>query len=348
MLAMDTSRSMAFADGGATKLQVGTLLAAALTYLLVHQGEAVGLVTHGSDTGTALPARTGRPHLVRTLGLLSRVTAEGGTDLAGGIRRAAARLGRRGCVALISDLYGDDDLQPALREARRMGHEVVVFHVLTPGERSLSADGDVEFVDLETAERLVASTPAVRDDYAARVAAFIDDARAFAARRRHHVRRCPHRSADRRRAARLHAAARATGRWPAMTWAAPMGVGSGPGGAAADRRAPLVARPSRVPCCFPTLRFLRAASPVSRHAAARHGLAAPAPAPRDRHGHQRCGSWPHARLVVAAGRVARPPPPRGRGGCRRGGTGLRPRRRRAARRDLVHGVRSRSCVRTAR
>ena len=35
-------------------------------------------------------------------------------------------------------------------------------------------------MDLETAERLVASTSAVRDDYAARVAAFIDDARAFA------------------------------------------------------------------------------------------------------------------------------------------------------------------------
>jgi uncharacterized protein (DUF58 family) len=180
MLAVDTSRSMDFADRGPTKLQVGTLLAAALAYLLLQQGEAVGLVMHGAETGTALPARPGRPHLVRTLGLLARVTAEGGTDLAGGIRRAAARLGRRGCVALISDLYGDQDLQPALREARRMGHEVVVFHVLTPEERSLSAQGDVEFVDLETAERLVASTPSMRDAYAARVGAFIAAARAFA------------------------------------------------------------------------------------------------------------------------------------------------------------------------
>lgn len=182
MIALDTSRSMAFADArGVTKLQVGTLLAAALTYVLVQQGEAVGLVTHGTDTGTALPARTGRPHLVRALGLLSRVRAEGGTDLGGAIRRAATRLGRRGCVALISDLYGNDDLQPALREARRMGHEVAVFHVLTPEERTLPSRGDVEFVDLETGDRLVASTPVVRDGYAERVAAFIDDARRFAA-----------------------------------------------------------------------------------------------------------------------------------------------------------------------
>ncbi|AMY10261.1 hypothetical protein LuPra_03491 [Luteitalea pratensis] len=192
MLAIDTSRSMAFVDHqGMSKLRMGALLAAALTYLLVHQGEAVGLVTHppppaasarqgGADTGDALPARTGRPHLVRMLGLLSRIRAGGGTDLAGAIRRAAARLGRRGCLALISDLYGADDMHHALREVRRMGHEVVVFHVLSPQERRLEASGDVEFVDLETDERLIANAPTIRDVYAARVAAFIAEQRAFA------------------------------------------------------------------------------------------------------------------------------------------------------------------------
>jgi uncharacterized protein (DUF58 family) len=181
MLVLDTSQSMAFADGrGITKLQVGTLIAAALSYLLVQQGEAVGLVTHGADTGTALPARTGRPHLVRTLGVLSRVRAGGPTDLGTAVRRAAARLGRRGCVALISDLYGDDDVEPALREARRMGHEVAVFHVLTPDERELPSRGDVEFVDLETGEHLVANTSAIRDEYAERVGRFIERSRAFA------------------------------------------------------------------------------------------------------------------------------------------------------------------------
>lgn len=182
MLVLDTSHSMAFADGrGVSKLQVGTLLAAALAYLLVQQGEAVGLVTHGADTGHALPARTGRPHLVRALGALSRVIASGRTDLGGAVKRAATRLGRRGCVALISDLYDDDDLQPALREARRMGHEVAVFHVLTPEERALPARGDVEFVDLETGEHLVANTPAIVAEYAEQVTHFVDQVRAFAA-----------------------------------------------------------------------------------------------------------------------------------------------------------------------
>jgi uncharacterized protein (DUF58 family) len=181
MIAIDTSRSMAFdAGAAASKLQVAALLAAALTYLLVQQGEAVGLVSHGEDVGLSLPARTGRTHLVRVLGTLGRLRAEGGTDLVGALRRAATRLGRRGCVALISDLYGAEGWQTALREARRMGHEVVVFQVLAPGEQRLAASGDVEYVDLETRERLVASTPAVRDAYEQRMRAFVDAQRAFA------------------------------------------------------------------------------------------------------------------------------------------------------------------------
>ncbi|HTV03189.1 MAG TPA: hypothetical protein VMF13_21755, partial [Luteitalea sp.] len=149
-------------------------------YLLVQQGEAVGIISHGDDVGASLPARTGRPHLVRVLGTLGSLQPAGGTDLVGALRRAAARLGRRGCLALISDLYGAEGWQAALREARRMGHDVVVFHVLAPGERDLAATGDVEFVDLETDDRLVASTPTLRDEYGARMTAFVEEQRAFA------------------------------------------------------------------------------------------------------------------------------------------------------------------------
>ncbi len=174
MVALDTSRSMAYADGrGVTKLQVARLLAAALAYLLVQQGEAVGLVAHDDVATTALAARTGRSHLVRVLGSLGRLEARGGTDLDGDLRRAAARLGRRGCVVLISDVYGADGWTAALRELRRMGHEVVVFHVSTPEERTLPGTGDAEFVDLETGERIVTNAVAERGAYASRFAAFV-------------------------------------------------------------------------------------------------------------------------------------------------------------------------------
>lgn len=181
MLALDTSRSMAFADRhGVTKLRAATLLAAALGYVLLQQGEAVGLVTHDDEVGTVLPARTGRPHLMRVLGTLQHVEARGATDLSGTVRRAALRLGRRGFVILLSDLY-DDAWQRAMREVRRMGHEVALLHVLTPDERSLDAGSDVEFIDLETDERLVANETRVKPAYDAGVQAFIEAQRTYAA-----------------------------------------------------------------------------------------------------------------------------------------------------------------------
>ncbi len=180
MLALDTSRSMAFPDArGVTKLHAGRLLAAALAYLLVQQGEAVGLVTQEAE-GASLPARSGRRHLVRLLGTLARLDAAGGTDLAGGLRRAVARLGRRGCIVLISDLYGSDDWDVALREVRRVGHEVVIFHVFTPEERLLPAGDDTEFVDLESGERLVTDVSRVRERYAEQFSAFLAGQRAAA------------------------------------------------------------------------------------------------------------------------------------------------------------------------
>lgn len=180
LLALDTSRSMAFTDSaGVSKLRIAAMLAAALTYLLVQQGEAVGLSSHAGSAGPSLPARTGRVHLVRMLGTLAGLDAAGTTDLDGAIRGAAARLGRRGCVVLISDLYGNGGWHAALREARRMGHEVVIFHVLADRERRLADDGDVEYQDLETGARIVTSR-AARARYAQHLDAFIADQQTLA------------------------------------------------------------------------------------------------------------------------------------------------------------------------
>lgn len=181
MIAVDTSGSMGFADGhGTTKLRVAVLMAAALSYLLVQQGEAVGMIGHADTVAQAVPARTGRTHLVRLLGTLAGLSSAGRTDLAAGIRHAAARLGRRGCVILLSDLYGQGSWESALRELRRMGHEVVLFHVLTPEELTLPP-GDVELIDLETHDRLVAGGDAAREAYGARMREFIDAQRGLAA-----------------------------------------------------------------------------------------------------------------------------------------------------------------------
>src|SRR5690606_35041864 len=78
----------------------------------------------------------------------------------------AARLRRRGLVILISDLLVNPEAtRLALRFLRHRGHEVLVFHLLDPGERELPGIADARFVDPETGEELPVSVADLRLEY---------------------------------------------------------------------------------------------------------------------------------------------------------------------------------------
>ena len=78
----------------------------------------------------------------------------------------ASRLRRRGLIILISDLLVDAEAtRLALRYLRHRGHEVLVFHLLDPGERELPGVGDARFVDPETNEELPVSVADLRTEY---------------------------------------------------------------------------------------------------------------------------------------------------------------------------------------
>ncbi len=72
---------------------------------------------------------------------------------------------------LLSDLLVDPDTtRLALKFLRHRGHEVLVFHLLDPGERELPGVGDARFVDPETGEELPVSVPDLRREYREAVA----------------------------------------------------------------------------------------------------------------------------------------------------------------------------------
>ena len=79
------------------------------------------------------------------------------------IRRASERLGRRGLLLVWSDFYDDEEATFAeLRRAARLGHEVIVFQVISRQEIGFSYRGDLEFVDLENGRRLAVDVRAAR------------------------------------------------------------------------------------------------------------------------------------------------------------------------------------------
>ena len=175
-LVVDASASMGFSGrNGVSKLDYARLAAAALAHLIVRQGDAAGLVVFDDRVREYLPSRPGQPHLRRLLVTLSKVRASGETRPATPLRRAADLLKRRGSLIVFSDLYDEDIATEAeLRRAARIGHDVTVFHVLTPEEIDFGYGGDVEFEDLESHRSLLANAPAARDAYRAEFAAFLE------------------------------------------------------------------------------------------------------------------------------------------------------------------------------
>ncbi len=168
-LLLDVSRSMGWSSAPGTlptKLWYATHLAAAIALVLLRQGDAVGLVTFHDRVGTRVGARGGRRQwhdLVRRLGTAEAV---GGSAAHGALRDLAVRLRRRGLVVLLSDLLVDPDTtRSALRFLRHQGHEVLVFHLIDPGERELPAAAEARFFDPETDQELQVTVADVREEY---------------------------------------------------------------------------------------------------------------------------------------------------------------------------------------
>ncbi|HUF51028.1 MAG TPA: DUF58 domain-containing protein [Longimicrobiales bacterium] len=168
-LLIDVSASMAWSSAAGElppKLWYAKQLAASLALLLVRQGDAVGMMAFDAVLRSHVAPRGGRRHWHELLRALIPLEAGGGTDPGNALRDLAGRLRRRGLVVLISDLLVDPDAtRLALRFLRHRGHEVLVFHLLDPGERELPAMGEARFVDPETDEELPVSVADMRREY---------------------------------------------------------------------------------------------------------------------------------------------------------------------------------------
>jgi uncharacterized protein (DUF58 family) len=174
-IAIDASGSMAYAgSAGVPKIAYARLLGAALAHVISRQGDAVGCLAYGDGVRHYIAARTGAPHLRRLMIELTRIEAAAGTAAAASLARAIDLLRRRGFLFVLSDLYDDEGgVERELKRASHIGHEVAVFHVLTPDEIEFPFGGDIEFTDLETTRTVVANSQALAPAYRRDIAAFI-------------------------------------------------------------------------------------------------------------------------------------------------------------------------------
>jgi uncharacterized protein (DUF58 family) len=171
-IVLDTSGSMDFrvAQASVTKFRYAVIAAAALAHLISGQGDAVGLLAGDRF----LPPRAGRQHLRGLLASLSSLAAGGGWSVADHVRLASERLKRRGLLFVLSDFYDDEERTLVeLRRAARMGHEVVLFQMLSRDEIELPYRRDLEFADLESGRTLAINAGLARREYTDAMAAFL-------------------------------------------------------------------------------------------------------------------------------------------------------------------------------
>ncbi len=168
-LLLDVSESMGWSSEPGvlpSKLWYAKHLAASLALILLRQGDSVGLAAFHNRIVDRVHSRGGRRQWHEILRRLHGIEAEGGTSAEGALRELAVRLDRQGLVVLLSDLLVDrEETLTALKFLRHHGHEVLVFHVLDPGERELPAAAEARFFDPETDAELLVSVPDIRSEY---------------------------------------------------------------------------------------------------------------------------------------------------------------------------------------
>ncbi|GDX94107.1 MAG: DUF58 domain-containing protein [Planctomyces sp.] len=166
-LLMDLSRSMGYTwRQKLTKFDYSVCLAAALSYLMIHQQDPVGLMTFGDRLQASLPARSRRSQFGDILSVLQQCQPTGGSQIAACLRQAASMIRHRSLLMLMSDLLADpDEILEALRAVRFRGHDVILFHILDEAEATFPFSGAVDLLEPEQGENEIVDAASVRADY---------------------------------------------------------------------------------------------------------------------------------------------------------------------------------------
>lgn len=186
---LDASGSMRF--GGKDALPTGESagiqkwiyarnLAAALSYLMVHQGDAAGLTIFRDGPPTVIGAHSSTVHLHQLYQVLANTEPSEQTDTEKGLAGLPERFPQRGLIVLISDLLDDTErIIAGLKGFRYRRHEIVIFHLLAPEERDFPYRENIEFVDAETQVKLSTQSSYIAAAYREALAAHTEKIRRF-------------------------------------------------------------------------------------------------------------------------------------------------------------------------
>jgi uncharacterized protein (DUF58 family) len=170
-LVIDHSSSMYFPERkkftytNPNKIQFSIQAAAALSFLLKKQRDAVGLSVFAEKIDIHTPAKSSGLHhryILHELDRLGQTTLKQQRSFAvEALHNIAEKIHQRSLVILFTDMFdnsekGDKELFEALQHLRYNKHEVILFHVLDAAtETNLDFENRLhKFVDLESGETI--------------------------------------------------------------------------------------------------------------------------------------------------------------------------------------------------
>lgn len=176
---LDASASMAYGSQDISKFDYGSYLAAAMAYLMLRQGDYVGLITFNTEVQSYIPPRSGSQHLQALMRQLEQTQPQGATHLDQAVRDIAGKQTKRGMILVISDLFDTPELVlKSLKYFRHRRNEVMVFHLLDHNELTFPFERLTMFEDIEDpAVRVLSDPRTVREAYLQQLQAFIDEYR---------------------------------------------------------------------------------------------------------------------------------------------------------------------------
>ena len=165
-LILDTSKSMSYTSNKVSKLDYGSYLLAALSYLMISQQDAAGLVLFDEKIRSFIPPKSTPSHLNTLLNVLDAPKPGNDTKIESVLHQMAERINKRGLVIIISDLLDEPkNVLKGLKHFRHMKQEVILFHILDRNELEFEFENRTKFVDMESGEEITTDPWHIKNDY---------------------------------------------------------------------------------------------------------------------------------------------------------------------------------------
>lgn len=177
---LDTSESMLYRSEAAavTKLQYAQFVAAALSYLVLRQQDAVGLATFDNGVRNFVRASSQPSHLKQLCHVMEQSPATGDSAMGPIFHDLAERIKKRGLILIISDLFDNvDEILMGLKHFRHKRHEVLVMQVVDPAEQDFPFRDPTLFKGLEHGPEMMTDPRSLRVAYQHEFETFLTDVR---------------------------------------------------------------------------------------------------------------------------------------------------------------------------